>query len=132
MGEIIVTLFWFLVVLTPLVFVHEFGHYWVARRNGVRVEVFSVGFGPEIFGWTDKSNTRWKFSLIPFGGYVKMFGQSDIDPNQGNQTLSADEMLESFAHKRLGQKAAIVAAGPIANIVFAIFILAISKSSFIN
>ena len=126
MGEIIVTLFWFLVVLTPLVFVHEFGHYWVAKRNGVRVEVFSVGFGPEIFGWTDKSNTRWKFSLIPFGGYVKMFGQSDIDPNQENQLLTADEVLVSFAHKRLGQKAAIVAAGPIANILFAIFILALS------
>ena len=67
-----------MIVLTPLVFVHELGDYWVARKNGVRVEVFSVGFGKEIFGWTDRLGTRWKFSLIPLGGYVKMFGQSDI------------------------------------------------------
>ena len=126
MGEIIVTIFWFLVVLTPLVFVHEFGHYWVAKINGVRVETFSIGFGPEIFGWTDKSKTRWKFSLIPFGGYVKMFGQSDVDSNKEDHALTTEETLVSFAHKKLSQKAAIVAAGPIANIIFAIFILAIS------
>jgi hypothetical protein len=64
----------FLIVLTVLVFVHEFGHYWVARRNGVRIEVFSIGFGPELFGWWDRAGTRWKFSAIPLGGYVKMFG----------------------------------------------------------
>ncbi len=72
--ETVEVVFYFLVVLTPLVFVHEFGHYWFARRAGVRVEVFSVGFGRELFGYTDKSGTRWRFSLIPFGGYVKMFG----------------------------------------------------------
>ena len=55
----------FLVVLTALVFVHELGHYWVARRNGVRIEVFSIGFGPEIFGWYDRAGTRWKFSAVP-------------------------------------------------------------------
>ena len=67
----------FLVVLTVLVFVHELGHYLIARRNGVRVEVFSIGFGPELFGWYDRAGTRWKFSAIPLGGYVKMFGDSD-------------------------------------------------------
>ena len=61
-----------LLVLTILVFVHEWGHFWVARRNNVRVDVFSVGFGPELFGWTDSLGTRWKFSMIPLGGYVKM------------------------------------------------------------
>src|SRR5947207_14299546 len=67
----------FLIVLTALVFVHELGHYWVARRNGVRIEVFSIGFGPEIFGWHDRAGTRWKFSAIPLGGYVKFFGDAD-------------------------------------------------------
>ena len=57
----------FLIVLTILVFVHEWGHYWIARRCGVRVEVFSIGFGPEIYGWTDKNDTRWKISAIPLG-----------------------------------------------------------------
>lgn len=65
----------FAVVLTVVVFVHELGHYWVARRCGVRVEVFSIGFGPELIGRTDKRGTRWKLSAIPFGGYVKMFGR---------------------------------------------------------
>ena len=67
----------FLVVLTVLVFVHELGHYLIARRNGVKIEVFSIGFGPELFGWWDSAGTRWKFSTIPLGGYVKMFGDSD-------------------------------------------------------
>ena len=65
------------VVLTVLVFVHELGHYLIARRNGVKIEVFSIGFGPELFGWWDRAGTRWKFSAIPLGGYVKMFGDSD-------------------------------------------------------
>src|SRR5947199_9825877 len=69
--------FWFVIVLTVLVFVHEFGHYWIARRNDVKVEVFSIGFGPELFGWWDRAGTRWKFSAIPLGGYVKMFGDAD-------------------------------------------------------
>ncbi len=128
MGGIIETVFWFLVVLTPLVFVHEWGHYWVARRTGVRVETFSVGFGKEIFGITDKSGTRWKFGLIPFGGYVKMFGQSDLGPDDDGTPLTPQEEAVSFHHKHLWQKTAIVAAGPIANIVFAILIFAISYS----
>ena len=69
--------FWFLVVLTVLVFIHELGHFAVARLCGVRVEVFSIGFGPELFGWTDRTGTRWKFSWLPLGGYVRMFGQED-------------------------------------------------------
>ena len=65
----------FFIVLTPLVFVHEFGHYYAAIKSGVKVETFSIGFGPELFGFTDKKNTRWKVCLIPFGGYVKMKGE---------------------------------------------------------
>lgn len=112
----------FLVVLTVLVFVHELGHYWVARRNGVRIETFSIGFGPELFGRTDKTGTRWKFSAIPLGGYVKMFGDADAasTPSGAVRSMTAAEREVSFFHKRLGQRAAIVAAGPIANFLFAI------------
>jgi regulator of sigma E protease len=119
--------FWFLIVLTVLVFIHELGHYLIARRNGVKIEVFSIGFGPELYGWWDRAGTRWKFSAIPLGGYVKMFG--DADPSSGLainlSQLSVDEREFSFHHKRLGQRAAIVAGGPIANFVFAIVALAL-------
>ncbi len=115
----------FLIVLTVLVFVHELGHYLVARRNGVRVEVFSVGFGPELFGFTDRAGTRWKFSAIPFGGYVKMFGDSGAasQPSEAVKTMTAQERALAFQHKSLGQRAAIVAAGPAANYLFAILAL---------
>lgn len=116
----------FLVVLTVLVFVHELGHYWVARRNGVRVEVFSIGFGPELFGWNDRAGTRWKFSAVPLGGYVKFFGDADAASTPGTELpeMTDAEKAVSFHHKRLGQRAAIVAAGPIANFLFAIVLYA--------
>src|SRR5579864_82011 len=118
----------FLVVLTVLVFVHEFGHYFIARRNGVRIDVFSIGFGPELFGWYDRAGTRWKFSAIPLGGYVKMFGDSDASsglPNAGLARMTPAEREGSFHYKRLGQRAAIVIAGPAANFIFAIALLAV-------
>ena len=111
----------FLAVLSVLIYVHEFGHYWVARRNGVRVEVFSIGFGPELWGWTDRDGTRWKICAIPLGGYVKMFGMSE-DETEKSQPLTTEEEAVSFNHKRLGQRAAIVAAGPIANFLFAVVV----------
>ncbi len=117
----------FLVILTALVFVHEMGHYLVARWNGVRVEVFSIGFGPELFGWNDRAGTRWRFSAVPLGGYVKMFGDADAasTPGAGLDEMSADEKAVSFHHKRLGQRSAVVAAGPAANFIFAIVLLAL-------
>ena len=118
----------FLIILTVLVFVHEFGHFLIARWNGVRVEVFSIGFGPELFGWWDRAGTRWKFSTIPLGGYVKMFGDSDASsglPVPGLARLAPAEREVSFHYKRLGQRAAIVAAGPAANFLFAVAVLAI-------
>jgi regulator of sigma E protease len=118
----------FLIILTALVFVHEFGHFLIARWNRVRVEVFSIGFGPEVFGWWDRAGTRWKFSAIPLGGYVKMFGDSDASsglPVPGLARLAPAEREVSFHYKRLGQRAAIVAAGPAANFLFAVAVLAI-------
>jgi regulator of sigma E protease len=123
----------FLFVLTVLVFVHEFGHFYVARRNGVRVDVFSIGFGPELFGWYDRAGTRWKFSAIPLGGYVKMFGDSDVSsglPSAGLARMTLAERDLSFHYKRLGQRAAIVAAGPAANFLFAIVVLAVLFMTF--
>ncbi|HEV2335187.1 MAG TPA: RIP metalloprotease RseP [Stellaceae bacterium] len=120
--------FGFVVVLTVLVFVHEFGHYYIARRNRVKVEIFSIGFGPELFGWWDRAGTRWKFSTIPLGGYVKMFGDSDASsglPIAGLDQLSAADRDVSFQCKRLDQRAAIVAGGPLANFIFAIVVLAL-------
>jgi regulator of sigma E protease len=115
----------FLFILTVIVFFHELGHYALARRNGVRVEVFSIGFGPEIFGWTAKSGTRWKISLLPLGGYVKMFGEAaTTGVGDEERELTEDEKSVSFHHKRLGQRAQVVAAGPIANFILAIIILA--------
>src|SRR5215467_429357 len=98
----------FLVVLTVLVFIHELGHYLVARWNGVRVEVFSIGFGPELFGWNDRAGTRWKFSAVPLGGYVKMYGDADPAsmPGEHLPEMTAAERAVSFHHKRLGQRAA--------------------------
>lgn len=116
----------FLVILTVLVFVHEWGHYIVARMNGVRVEVFSVGFGPEIWGFNDKYGTRWKISWIPLGGYVKFFGDASeaSTPDQSLLEMSEEEKAVSFHHKNLWQKSAIVFAGPAVNFIFAILIIA--------
>lgn len=114
----------FIIVLSVLVFVHEFGHYWVARRAGVRVETFSIGFGPEIFGWTDSAQTRWKFSVVPLGGYVKMFGESDPDDDDETEPLTPEEKAVSFHHKSLRARAAVVAAGPGANFLFAFIVFA--------
>lgn len=117
----------FLLVLTVLVFVHEWGHYWVARRCGVRVETFSIGFGREVFGWTDKVGTRWKFSAIPLGGYVKFFG--DLNAASAPSAAAVAGMSEAdrrvaFPTQTVGKRAAIVAAGPVANFLFAILLLA--------
>lgn len=115
----------FLIVLTVLVFVHELGHFLVARYFGVRVEVFSVGFGREIFGWTDRTGTRWKFSLIPLGGYVKMFGDANAASQPGSDVdaLPPEDRAYAFQTKPLHARTAIVAAGPLANFLFALVVL---------
>lgn len=115
----------FVVVLSVLVFVHEWGHFIIARLCGVKVETFSIGFGREIFGWTNKQGMRWKFSWIPLGGYVQMFG--DTDPASASsdkkRAYTAAEKRVAFFSQGVGQRAAIVFAGPAINFIFAILIL---------
>src|SRR5271156_2931971 len=91
----------FVVVLTIIIFVHEWGHYIIARINGVRVETFSIGFGRELVGWNDRHGTRWKISLIPLGGYVKFFGDANAVSMPGDvlPDLSPAERAVSFHHK---------------------------------
>lgn len=122
----------FILVLSILVFVHEFGHYYVARKCGVRIKNFSIGFGPELFGRTDKHGTRWSFSLIPLGGYVQMFGDSDpasarhtatVEEGEETRPMTEEEKKVAFYNKPVGQRAAIVFAGPAINYIFAVFIL---------
>ncbi len=123
----------FVLVLSLLVFVHEFGHYYAARLCGVKVDVFSIGFGKELFGFTDKAGTRWKFSLIPLGGFVKMFGDTDPASAGHKETvgdgllarpLNAEERKVAFFAKPVWQRALIVFAGPGINFLFAIILLA--------
>ncbi len=122
----------FLVALTILVFVHEWGHYMVARLFGVRVEVFSIGFGPEIWGRTDRHGTRWKISALPIGGYVRFFGDAGeaSRPRDDLEALSPEEKAVSFHHQKVAVRMAIVAAGPVINFLFAIVIYAALFMSF--
>jgi len=116
----------FLAVLTIIVFVHEMGHYLVARWNGIAVQVFSIGFGPELFGFDDKNGTRWKVCAFPLGGYVKFLGDMNAAsvPDHGEMELIDDQTRASlFYHKSVWQRIAVVVAGPIANIIFTFFVL---------
>jgi regulator of sigma E protease len=115
----------FLAVLTVVVFIHELGHFLVGRWCGVGVNAFSIGFGPELFGWNDRHGTRWKLSAIPLGGYVKFAGDTNgasvPDPAALAQMSDAERAV-SFHHKSVARRTAIVAAGPIANFLLAIAI----------
>ena len=117
----------FLFVLTLVVFFHELGHFLIARRCGVKVLVFSIGFGPELFGFHDRHNTRWKISAIPLGGYVKFFGDDNAAsvPDQAALAqMTEQERQASFIYQPVARRAAIVVAGPLANFVLAIAIFA--------
>ena len=118
----------FLILITIVVFIHEYGHYYFAKKYGVGVTDFSIGFGKEIFGWNDKSGTRWKVCWIPLGGYVKFFGDRNVF-SQAEQKEIIDKYSEEdrdklFILKPLYQRTLIVAAGPLANFVLAIIIFA--------
>jgi regulator of sigma E protease len=115
----------FLFVLTIVVFFHELGHFLIARWAGVKVLTFSLGFGPELAGFNDRHGTRWKISAVPLGGYVKFFGDESEASTPSSDTLAnmtEEERAGSFHHKKVAARAAIVAAGPIANFILAIVI----------
>lgn len=116
----------FLAVLGPLVTVHELGHYLVGRWFGVKADAFSIGFGKELAGFTDKRGTRWKLSALPLGGYVQFAGDMNpaSQPSEEYLALPRDEREKCFQSKPLWQKALIVAAGPVTNFLVAIAILA--------
>ena len=120
------TFVWFIIVITPLVFFHELGHFLFARLFGVKVSVFSIGFGKPLLKWKDSKDTTWQIALIPLGGYVKMHGDEGVasTPDVDKlQNLSETEKKLSFYHKKLWQKALIVFGGPFANYLLTIVIL---------
>ena len=116
----------FIVLILVVVFIHEYGHYYFAKKYGVGVTDFSIGFGREIFGWNDKSGTRWKICWIPLGGYVKFFGDRNVFSQADQEKIinkySAEDQNKLFVLKPLYQRAIIVAAGPFANFLLAIAI----------
>ncbi|NYT40126.1 site-2 protease family protein [Sphingomonas sp. R-74633] len=122
---ILVTILAFVLVLGPLVFLHELGHYLAGRWFGVKADEFSIGFGREVAGFTDKRGTRWKFGWLPLGGYVRFAGDMNpaSQPSPEWLSLPAAERARTFQAKALWQRAIIVAAGPIANFIVAILIL---------
>jgi regulator of sigma E protease len=123
----------FLLMITPIVFFHELGHFLVARACGVRIETFSIGFGPAIVSWHDRLGTRWKIAWIPLGGYVKFFGDENaasVPDHDRLENLSANERQVAFPLKPLYQRALIVAGGPAANFVLAIVIMTVFLMAF--
>ena len=116
----------FLILITVVVFIHEYGHYYFAKKYGVGITDFSIGFGSEIFGWNDKSGTRWKICWIPLGGYVKFFGDRNVFSQSEQENLikeyNESDKKKLFILKPLYQRSLIVAAGPLANFILAILI----------
>ncbi len=126
-GHLVGYLVPFLFVLTIVVFFHELGHFLVARLCGIKVLVFSIGFGPEIVGFYDRYGTRWKISAVPLGGYVKFFGDENaasVPDHEAAAVMNEAEKEVSFIHKPVGPRAAVVVAGPLANFILAIAIFA--------
>jgi regulator of sigma E protease len=121
---ILMTILSFLLVIGPLIFIHELGHYFVGRWCGVKAEAFSIGFGREIAGWTDRRGTRWKVGWLPLGGYVKFKGDMNpaSTPSDEWLMLPPEERAETFQAKSVWQRFLIVAAGPITNFLFAILV----------
>jgi regulator of sigma E protease len=120
----------FLLVLTLVVFIHELGHFLVARWCGVTVKTFSIGFGPEIYGFYDKYGTRWRFAWIPLGGYVKFIDDDNASSFGGEKQLNPSERAGAFHSKPVASRAAVVAAGPIANFILAIVLYSALNATF--
>ena len=127
--EVITNIAALLVTLGILVTIHEYGHFWVARRCGVKVLRFSIGFGKAVKTWIGKDGVEYVIAPIPLGGYVKMLGQEDTTVSD-TSTVPDNQREFSFACKPLWQRMAIVAAGPIANFLLAIFVFWIINLSY--
>ncbi len=123
---LVLTLAAFAFVVGFLVFIHELGHYLAGRAFGVKADAFSIGFGKELFGWTDRRGTRWKISALPLGGYVRFAGDMNpaSQPDPAWLALPAEERARTFQAKALWQRAIIVAAGPFTNFLFAVLVFA--------
>jgi regulator of sigma E protease len=121
---ILLTVISFLLVIGPLIFVHEFGHYFVGRIFGVKADTFSIGFGRELAGWTDRRGTRWKIGALPLGGYVKFAGDMSpaSTPTAAWLALPAAERAQTFQGRPVWQRFLIVLAGPLTNFLFAIIV----------
>lgn len=115
------TILSFVITISILVFIHEFGHYYVARIFGIKIEQFSIGFGKELYSKVDKYGTKWSISLIPLGGFVKMYGDKDVTSSSHRQVQHTEK---AFYNKPLYARFLVVAAGPLANYLLAVIIFA--------
>ena len=125
LGTLLIYIVPFLFVLTVVVFFHELGHFLVGRWCGVKVDAFSLGFGPEICAFTDRKGTRWRIAALPLGGYVKFHGDANAvsgTPSDDLPRMSAAERAITFFGQPVWKRAAVVAAGPIANFILAVVI----------
>ncbi|HHZ07801.1 MAG TPA: site-2 protease family protein, partial [Rhizobiales bacterium] len=132
-GLLVGTIVPFLFVLTAVVFVHEMGHYLVGRWCGIGVTAFSIGFGPELVGYTDRRGTRWKLSAIPLGGYVKFVGDMNATSQPGPEeaaALSADERKVAFHTQATWKRALTVLAGPAFNFLLTIAVFAVMFTAY--
>ena len=124
----------FVFLILVVVFIHEYGHYYFAKKYGVGVTDFSIGFGKELFGFNDKLGTRWKFCVIPLGGYVKFFGDrnvfSEAEQKEVLKKYNKNDQKKLFITKPLYQRTLIVAGGPLANFLLAILIFYFSYFPF--
>lgn len=121
-SEVLTTFLLFVAVLSFIVFIHELGHFLPARYYGIKVETFSIGFGKEIFGWTDSKGTRWKFSWIPLGGYVRFFGDIDAASTGVDKSLSEQDKSLCLHYRPVKERAVVSFGGPAANYLLAIML----------
>ena len=133
MENLIISISAFLLIISIMVFIHEWGHFYIARLCQVKVDVFAIGFGKTIWSKLDSKGTEWKINIVPLGGYVKMFGDggpaSNADLNKVN-FMTEEEKKSSFFHKALWQKSLIVLAGPLMNYLLAFFVMIVILISY--
>ena len=127
------TIIYFIIALSSLVLIHEWGHFFIARRSGIRVEVFSIGFGPKLFSLR-RGETEYRFSALPFGGYVKLFGEDPVSEAEGDEAKAREIAAspEAFSGKPIFSRLLTVLAGPGMNLVLALVVPGVLMMSFFN